>query len=214
VAQFSRPDADVLTTGWSATAGAHYSNLDETTPNGTDVVQSNAVSAGDTNKLRVSMSAAGDPGTTLNHTLRIRALRSNANRVTAGKYALYSAGALVQTGTFNAALSNAGFVQSSVAITSPISDYSDMELEVWGTVSTGSGTTAIRLDHIEFEVPTVRSLRLGESWGHGHSYMYGSGATTLADSYFEQLEDLHGDYDTPWVNNGAALGGVYVRKIQ
>lgn len=156
MAQFARPDADVLTTGWTNTASPYYSNVDEVTPNGTDVVQSNSVSSGTTNSIGLSLSSVGHPGVLTGRTLRIRALRSNANRTMAGHYALYQGASLVQMGQFAAGLLNTGFTQYSVSITEPITDYTDLIVYVWGVASGGtSGTTAIRLDHIEFEVPNA-----------------------------------------------------------
>lgn len=158
--QFARPDADVLTTGWSATSGAHYTNIDEVTPTGTDVVQSGAVSSGATTKLRVSLSSVNDPGTTSNRTLSVTVLRSNANRTMTAWFALYENGVQVQTGAFPGTLLNTGFITTSVSITAPITDYSNLELELWGVASGGSsGTTAIRFDQAQFEIPNALAVR-------------------------------------------------------
>lgn len=153
--QYARPIADLTTGSWTVTP--LWSKLDETPLSNADNVASNAVTTGTTSAARVQLSAVTDPITNAGFSFNVMASKSNTNRVVFAVIDLYQGATLIQS-TSTAALTTTSTIYNvalSVANIANITDFSDLRAEFYGSITTGSGSTALVLAGLELEVPDL-----------------------------------------------------------
>lgn len=162
MAQFARPDADTDAASWTTTP--LWSKVDEADATGDGVeITSDAVGNGVNTTIAIlRLSDVTDPEVSTGHIMRMR-WRVSTTKTMAGQLRL-------RQGTTNIALIEVNHgttteIESSYTLSAAeansITDYSDLNFQIWGTGAGGGPTRSMIVDKVEFEVPDAPALDPG-----------------------------------------------------
>ncbi len=172
--QTARPMADIATGGWTSTAATLYEALDETVPDDADSISSALATA------KIQLGTVTAPSTRKGHVLKIRALLGAVAGVTVALYA----GAVKVS---EMQLADPGGKARTYDLLIPeynaslIGDYSDLEVWITGTGSTGAAVYWLR-----FQCPLATGV-IGETVTDTSLFQGDTVTITASKSLFDSL---------------------------
>ena len=155
-AQFARPSADVSAGLYTTTP--LWEKLDDVTADDdtTEILSANNPVESDGTGFEVRLSALSDPQTSSGHTLRFRAQKQTGGRTLDVSCRLYQGTTAISPVR---TLTNLGTTYTTHTYTlaageaDAISDYSDLRMRCWSSVSGGGSATSAAFTWIELETP-------------------------------------------------------------
>lgn len=155
-AQFARPSADVSAGLYTTTP--LWEKLDDASPDddSTEILSANNPAESDGTGFEVRLSALSDPQTSSGHILRFRAQKQTGGRTLDVSCRLYQASTAIGPARTLANLGTAYTTDTytlSAGEADAISDYSDLRMRCWSSVSGGGASTSAAFTWIELETP-------------------------------------------------------------
>ncbi len=173
MAQFVRPDADILITSWLPGVGSTaWDLLDEGAPGneGTDTVRSPSNPVYDTSELVLRGSDVTDPAVSTGHIIRAKWQKTGSGgRTIEGRLQLRQ-GYVDETtpGTLIATLTAADLPDTfqtntytlSAGEADSITDYNDLSFRCNGNFGGSGGARGLRIDYVELETPDAVAVEV------------------------------------------------------
>jgi hypothetical protein len=144
MAQFARPDADLVTGNWSANSGTSlYAVIDETSPADVDYISVTDDYFGTDQSCQVELSSVTDPDATTGHTVLVRAYTDSYSGSVTLSIALGTSSGTIKTASFTPTTSFANYtmtLSTSEAAGLSSADYADLRLQISAEDSMAMGS--------------------------------------------------------------------------